>query len=275
MGSHFLSVVPPSNIRSCPRPLRASMGERWKSPAPSYSPVIDQTSRVVASTARHADNLTTCPLAGKSNPVPFDFPQMRYSLPLEVVARLVLALAGASCDTDNSASLRRQENTTLTFYGKAVDESGMPLEGVRFSVRIEAYPKDWTFDTRGRPNDVSTVTIVTDGTGCFELPVTGCQLICHEMVLHGYRPLFDTDAGDGAVQNRYYRFISWGELLYKSDPNNPAVFVLVREGIREVTALPSRGGMRRAGKHWVDNGPAWPRKPSLEDVVQRPPASRP
>jgi hypothetical protein len=65
-------------------------------------------------------------------------------------------------------------------------------------------------------------------------------------------------------------------LWYKSDPDHPAVYVMVKDGAREVSALPCKGGyVSGGGKHWVKNEPDWPKNPSLKDVIRKRPSSHP
>lgn len=70
--------------------------------------------------------------------------------------------------------------------------------------------------------------------------------------------------------------IAWGHQLFRSDPENPAVYVFVKDGVREVAVLPCRGGSqnKRSGG-WVANKPEWPTRPSLKDVVYKAPTTQP
>jgi hypothetical protein len=165
-----------------------------------------------------------------------------------------------------------QANTTVTFYGRAVDQEGVPLPGAHFEYRVESYPKDWTFDTRGRDNDVSTVAATSDADGRFQFTVTACKLIRRKAEHAGYRHLFEEDPHDGTPQTFHYRLIAWGDLWYKTDANHPAVHVFVKDGVREVLALPCRGGWDSGGATKfpaTPNLPSWPKEPSLKDVVQK------
>lgn len=191
-----------------------------------------------------------------------------------MAAVMVLALV-SGCKEDVSGSLQGQTNTTLIFHGLAVDQDGTPLSAARFTFRIEAYPHDWTFSTRGRDNIVTNLDVVSDAQGRFALQITGCKLVRLNAVRPGYRHLHDEDSSDGSVQTHSIGLMSWGQQQYKSDPDLPAVFVFVKKGVKEVSALPSRGGYYAWGKEWRPNQPAWPKKPSLPDVVYKPPATRP
>lgn len=103
----------------------------------------------------------------------------------------------------------------------------------------------------------------------FQLTVTGHYLRLEQAELAGYRHLFDTDFSSSlAVNNVTYLINSWGDLCYKSDPGHPAVFVFVKDGVKQVSALPCKGGHSSSnGTVWRLNQPGWPRKPSLTDVV--------
>lgn len=167
--------------------------------------------------------------------------------------------------------LAGQSNLRTTFYGHAVDESGKALAGVHFEFVVEAYPADWTFATRGRDYERTSLSAHSDGNGDFQIDVTGCMLRLRSAEIEGYRELYELEGGtfaDGnSVFTRTIHLISWSEQQYKSDPDRPAVFVFAREGAAIATTLPSQGGSRAYGRHrWIENRPAWPRKPSLIDV---------
>jgi hypothetical protein len=194
---------------------------------------------------------------------------------------LVIATAalGLHCDRDDEvkSSLKGQSNTPLTFYGVAVDESGRPLEGAEFLIEVEAIPANWNFDNRGKPHDLSTVSATSGPDGRFQFDITGHILRFKRVERDGYRHFYDLDIGaTNAVDNMAYRLNAWSDRWYRSDRENPAVYVFVREGVREVYALPARGGSNSAnGKHWTLNKPGWPEKPSLKDVVQKQTSTHP
>lgn len=193
---------------------------------------------------------------------------------------VVLSMVLSGCD-DHTEMLQGQTNLKLTYLGLVVDESGRPLPGVEFQYRLEAYPRDWTFATRGRDNESGVHRGKTDMDGRFQIELDGCFLRLQEVSgPMGYRHLYERDTGDYGPHDAppytmSVRLISWGQQLYKSDPDRPAVFVFVRDGVKEVSALPSRGGYEAEGPNWIPNEPRWPRKPSLKDVVYVPPATRP
>jgi hypothetical protein len=172
-----------------------------------------------------------------------------------------------SCDQKPSAALKGQVNATIRFYGLAVDQDGKPLPGARIEFQVDAYPKDWTFETRGRPYDVSFASGTSDASGRFDFEVAGCILRLKSAEASGYRHLFETYQSDKHPSVLGYHLIAWSEQQYQSDPNNPAVFVFVKAGAEKVSALPSVGGSRWNGKGWSPYRPAWPKSPSLKDVV--------
>src|SRR5215217_9603050 len=87
---------------------------------------------------------------------------------------VVIGVSAVSCNRGRQSGMKGQTNATLTFYGKVVDQDGAPMGGARFEFRVEAYPKDWTFDTRDRDNDASTVTAGSGADGRFQFHVTAC-----------------------------------------------------------------------------------------------------
>jgi hypothetical protein len=116
---------------------------------------------------------------------------------LLIVCPLLLLTALSSCDRKANTRLKGQTNTTMTFYGLVVDELGTPLAGVRVEYEVEAYPKDWTFETRGRPNDVSRLSAVTNDQGRFEFVAKGCWLRMVDVALDGYRHFWEMDTSGG------------------------------------------------------------------------------
>lgn len=194
------------------------------------------------------------------------------------VALLSLLLTAVSCD--RSKGLKGQRNAVLTFYGATVDQDGSPLPGASIEYQVDAYPKDWTWNTQARPYVSSQVRAVSDANGRFQFTVTGCILRRLDAAREGYRHFCEEDSGgypDGPNVNTYgYRLIAWSDPNYKTDPEHPAVFVFVKDGVHGVSALPCKGGYDSAngdGTAWRLNKPAWPRKPSLKDVVQKKPTT--
>ncbi len=193
------------------------------------------------------------------------------------VSLVLSALLGA-CDPSSSspAGLKGQSNAEMTFYGLAVDELGNPLEGVAFELSIESIPVNWSFDNRGKPHDVTHVHVTTDANGRFHQQMTLHILRVEPEVPAGFRHFCNRwGQGEGGVYNRGYQITAWGDVWYQSNPANPAIYVFVRDGAREVTALPSRGGTQIRGKRLDLNKPGWPPDPSIRDVVYKPPTTAP
>jgi hypothetical protein len=187
----------------------------------------------------------------------------------------------SGCDNRPSSTLKGQVNTTVAFHGLTIDQDGRPLSGVRVEYEVQAYPKDWTFEKRDRPYDMSKASAVSDAAGRFTLTVTGS--VIRRTVLQappGYRSFTEEDTGSERgrdIPSTYgYSLIHWGDLWFKSDPDNPAVYVFVKDGMKAVSALPCRGGWESGGgKKWIiHNKPAWPKRPSLKDVFYSGPATR-
>lgn len=187
---------------------------------------------------------------------------------------LIVAVLAMLSACERSSQLKGQSNTTITFYGLAVDQSGKPLAGVQIRYQVEAYPKDWTFESRGRPYDVSTVVATSDSQGRLSFTVTGCHLRLTEGTRAGYRHFWEQDTSGDQPSTYGYQLIAWSDPWFRSDPEHPAVFVFVKEGVHEVSALLCKGGWESGGgKQWRLNKPGWPKKPSLPDVKYVGPAT--
>ena len=199
----------------------------------------------------------------------------RIWLPPLILAAVGLTTA-TSCDRQVESKMRKQANATLTFFGVALDQAERPLSGVHVEVEVEAIPKDWTFATRGKPHNYSTLEAVTGSDGQFRFEVSAHILRFSNVSRDGYRHFFDRNAGGSqAIDNTFYRISDWGDVKYKTDANHPAVYVFVKDGAHDISVLPCRGGFTSNGTSWIENKPGWPRQPSLEDVVYKPPATQP
>jgi hypothetical protein len=186
---------------------------------------------------------------------------------------ILLALHG--CDRSPDGALKGHGNTKFVFHGLVVDQDGIPLQGARFEFVVESFPDDWTFKSRGHKNTLKTVEVVSDLQGRFKIEETGCVIRRKKAERVGYRHFYDLDHDViRSFSNYYFSIISWGDLCYRNDRDSPAVFVFVKDGIRQVTALPSRGGESSGnGTHWQKNEPGWPIEPSLEDVARKVPTT--
>lgn len=191
-----------------------------------------------------------------------------------IAAVVVGVTAVCGCD-QRTDMLQGQVNVTVTFYGLVVDHLGQPLANAHIRYQIDAYPDDWTFETRGRPYVTRTIDVHTDESGKFQFEARGGILRLLKASCVGYHHLLDEHPPGHTGTSEGIGLAAWGQQLYKTDPDRPAVFVFVRDGVKEVSALPSREGYEAEGPNWVPNEPRWPRKPSLKDVVYVPPATRP
>lgn len=202
---------------------------------------------------------------------------MRTRIQIFLALMLLLPLiAFATCRQNSPRQLRGQTNATMTFYASAIDQDGHPLEGVQFDFRVEAYPANWTLETRDQDHDTSKITATTNKAGRVAVTITGCELILTNAEISNYRELYEIDTMGGTPNNRFYRLIASGNLWYKSQPENPAIYVFVKEGTDTVAKLPCRGGSESGGTgRWRINKPAWPNRPSLKDVVYKPPTTQP
>jgi hypothetical protein len=196
---------------------------------------------------------------------------------------LLLALADVptGCKRQTSTAVKGQSNAALTFYGLAIDQDGKPLANIRVTYESSAFPNDWTFEKRGEPLVRTIAGGTTDSSGRFEFSVVTHTLRRRSVEAPpGYRHFFEEHVGTRpgvTVPSTFgYLVSSWSDLCYKSDPAHPAVFVFVKDGIHEVSALPCRGGYDSGnGTNWTLNTPAWPLKPSLTDVVYKPSSTQP
>jgi hypothetical protein len=192
-----------------------------------------------------------------------------------LVILCALLVGVGACDRDAQSKLKGQRNTPLTFHGLTVDQDGKPLQGVEFVIEIESIPKNWTFESRGKPHEFSTVTATSDAAGRFVIDVVGHKLRFKQVSMAGYDHFYDTDMHDRAIRNMYYGLNGWGDVLYKSDSENPAVYVFVRKGADTVSVLPCRGGFDGRNKNWRKNEPGWPLRPSLANVAPAPSTTGP
>jgi hypothetical protein len=140
-----------------------------------------------------------------------------------------------------------------------------------FEFLIESFPPNWTFERRGEALLKKSVSVKSDNNGAFRIDIVGHSLWLTKAEKPGFRHFYDLATGNSeAVDNTFYGINSWGDLCYKSDTDHQATFVFVKDGAKEVSALPCRGGYDSGnGKHWTENKPGWPKKPSLPDVVQK------
>lgn len=200
---------------------------------------------------------------------------MNFSSAWWVSLILILCLLAKGCEEKPSSSnLQGQTNASLRFYGLAVDQDGRPLAGARIEYQVDAYPKDWTFETRGRPYETTFVSATSGADGKFEFDVVGCIMRLKTSSIADYEPLQDSYHSENFPNTLGIRLIAWSEQQYRSDPMLPAIFVFVKNGSKEVSVLPSVGGWQFWEKKWRAYKPIWPRKPTLPDVIYVGPTTR-
>lgn len=191
---------------------------------------------------------------------------------------LACALLVLRLNRSNIGILKTQQNSYLIFYGLAVDENGKSLVGAVFEIEIEAIPAGWTYETRGKPHERSKITAISGPDGRFQFDIVGHIIRVTRAEREGYRHFYEMDTGFSRTQgadNTSIRLDAWGDPWYRSDPQYPAVYVFVKEGVNQISVLPTRGGSDSGGsQHWIRNEPVWPAKPSLKDVVYVGPATR-
>ena len=159
---------------------------------------------------------------------------------------LLTALFIFACDQAPSSRLKGQTNTKIRFYGLVVDQDGAPLKGATIEYLVEAYPKDWTFETRGRPYDVSSVSATSGHDGTFSFEATGCHLRLQEAERTGYRHLWEQDTSDGKPSTYAYAH-RLGRPLVQNGRSAPGRLCL-RKGRRQGRvgpAVPRGMGLRR------------------------------
>jgi hypothetical protein len=194
-----------------------------------------------------------------------------------VVVLLIGSFIGLRCSRPSTNSLKGQQNSHLTFYAIAVDQDGHPLQGATFEFDIERIPADWTFSTRGKPHEHVTMSAVSGSDGKFQPEIVGHILRLKRAERTGYRHFYEMDPGSGRkdADNSFVRLDAWGDPWYRSDPEHPAVYVFVKDGVKQISVLPTRGGSDTGGgTRFVRNEPIWPRRPSLPDVAYVAPATR-
>ncbi len=132
---------------------------------------------------------------------------------------LLCALAAIACNDPVEDTLQGQANLPITFYGLAVDQSGQPLPGASFEILVDAIPKDWTFAKRGEPHVQTRHYVVSGPDGRFQLDVVAHLLFVENARAENHRHLYYL-RNEG---NTGYQITAWGQQMYKSDPNRPAV----------------------------------------------------
>ncbi|HEX8520721.1 MAG TPA: hypothetical protein VF669_00610 [Tepidisphaeraceae bacterium] len=186
-------------------------------------------------------------------------------------ALLTLLVPALSCNDSPRSSLKGQSDAQIMFYGKTVDQSGEPLEGVHVVLTVLSVGKEYGPGDNPPQNVRTSLEATSDANGRFHVKIQGLMMFIDRVEKLGYRHFYDMNRGrSNAIDNTAYTLISWGDACYKSDPDHPAVYVLVKDGVTHATTLPCAGGSESAnGVVWRKNEPGWPTKPSLKDVTPR------
>ena len=170
-------------------------------------------------------------------------------------------------------AMDRRGNLDTRFYGLVVDQDGKPLSSTNIEVEISAFNENWAYEKERERMTYTPLTVVSDSNGRFEFGARGNYVRIKVVSLGRYRWLYDTEIARSSTrpfaENRFFRFATDGKPgPYLSNPASPAIFVMIREGVNEVRAKPSRGGedLNRAYNTRIINQPVWPYRPSLKDV---------
>jgi len=108
--------------------------------------------------------------------------------------------------------MRQTVNRPIEFYGKVVDENGLPVQGATVEFSCVVYPED----------EFRTNTL-TGANGMFALNnVTGAVMFVHANK-DGYEEM------KGTNQNRFEYYSIPGFEGFRSDPYNPVVFHLQKK----------------------------------------------
>lgn len=159
---------------------------------------------------------------------------------------------------------------TINFYGKVIDEAGLPVADALVHLSIWKMPPGWS-SRKGPPlrDVVHETTIRTENDGTFALAnEKGYMLQILDIRKLGYNWLIDWDwtwptsnPTRGHPDNRYFIY-GGGFPIYIPDQDHPAIFPLYHEGAQGI-AIPSRGGSDRLEDGQViHNEPTKPAVPS-------------
>lgn len=112
-----------------------------------------------------------------------------------------------------TAELIRQANVPIDFWGKVVDQEGIPLEGVKITYRIQQPRVPW---------DTNSIvkTISTDSNGVFHVKNKGSTFGIEDFEKDGYRSTKGQDTSFTYSDNSEQ---------YVPDKNSPKIYTLVRE----------------------------------------------
>jgi hypothetical protein len=109
--------------------------------------------------------------------------------------------------TDLSNAFSQEMNNSLNFYGKAVDETKVPLSDATATISCLIFPE----------KQIMT-NILTDMNGLFEFHFNGGQAISISVTKQGYEEVPGTNE---------HHFVYYGVVNgFQADPHNPVIFTL-------------------------------------------------
>jgi hypothetical protein len=159
---------------------------------------------------------------------------------------------------------------TINFYGKVIDEAGLPVVDAQVYLSAWKVPPGWSSRNGSPLRDVVHETMIsTESDGTFELAnEKGYMLQILDIRKVGYDWLIDRDwswptsnPARGHPDNRFFIY-GGGFPFYIPDPDHPAVFPLYRKGAQGTSILSRRGSDRLEDGQVIRNEPTQPAVPS-------------
>ncbi len=217
-------------------------------------------------------------------------PRWLLVIPLAVVAVVLLAvglrLLGFRIPNWQElyvAGMDRASNQQVTFFGRVVDQDGVPVADATVAIFVFGTDPDWAW--RGGPDKRGSNRLDefrTNANGAFTVSFVGSAISVRDVRADEYEWFHDAGYGSGNDRRRshgwdrmFYFWYRRGMSGYLPDPARPAQFVLVRQGVTAVSAFPSRGGTDIDNSQVITNVPMWPIEPSLKGVHPAQPTTAP
>jgi hypothetical protein len=195
------------------------------------------------------------------------------------VMPILAIVVAAGCEEPRVSSLQGQINTSFVFYGKAVDENGAGLAGATFECRIDTWPNEDIFKPENGVELIrKNVSAISGSDGRFSIEGQGISLAYRQIVPPpGYDMVFPDELALDCKALEGVKLMSWGQREYRPDRDNPAVYVFVKKGVKQVRVAPSLGGYSwgpppgsKNTLGWVKNLPQWPKTPYPRGLVFKP-----
>ncbi|MEO0966518.1 MAG: hypothetical protein AAFY08_15560 [Planctomycetota bacterium] len=157
-----------------------------------------------------------------------------------------------------------RDEVVIDFYGQVINDVGKPVSGAKVQAHMSRTSVNLDTSAWANHYDVH-YTAITDDQGGFSISGKGKTLTIDS--IHGPGQwLYDKAPWHGKgtdVGTKIFVFkLHPNDLEYISDPNNPAILVLVREG-HQPQVWPSRGGSDPTPNGRQPNGPKRPIVPSI------------